>query len=138
MPCYRPQVCESALQKVTKDLPAFKNYNYRMRFHRFLVWGLLIVFGVGAVYSPQAVRAAPLNQASAFDLIIAMNTLRVSYGLPALIEDPIVDAVAQSTAATMAANNMSWHIGDVRGRLAGIWPFTRNPDLPFPGLTRES
>src|SRR4030095_14160478 len=34
------------------------------------------------------------------------------------IEDPIVNAVAQSTAATMAANNMSWHIGDVRGRLA--------------------
>jgi LysM repeat protein len=89
-----------------------------MRFHRFLVWGLLIVFGMGAVYSPQAVRAAPLNQASAYDLIIAMNTLRVSYGLPALIEDPIVDAVAQATAATMAANNMSWHIGDVRGRLA--------------------
>jgi hypothetical protein len=51
-------------------------------------------------------------------LIIAMNTLRVSYGLPALIEDPIVNAVAQSTAAIMAANNMSWHIGDVRGRLA--------------------
>nr|MDQ3006503.1 LysM peptidoglycan-binding domain-containing protein [Chloroflexota bacterium] len=42
----------------------------------------------------------------------------VSYGLPALIEDPIVNAVAQSTAATMAANNMSWHIGDVRGRIA--------------------
>ena len=51
-------------------------------------------------------------------LILAMNTLRVSYGLPALIEDPIVNAVAQSTAATMAANNMSWHIGDVRGRIA--------------------
>jgi LysM repeat protein len=47
-----------------------------------------------------------------------MNTLRVSYGLPALIEDPIVNAVAQNTAATMAANNMSWHIGDVRGRIA--------------------
>ena len=47
-----------------------------------------------------------------------MNTLRVAYGLPALIEDPIVNAVAQSTAATMAANNMSWHIGDVRGRIA--------------------
>lgn len=89
-----------------------------MRFQRFLGWGLLIVFGLGAVYSPLAVRAAPLNQASAYDLILAMNTLRVSYGLPALIEDPIVDAVAQSTAATMAANNMSWHIGDVRGRLA--------------------
>jgi LysM repeat protein len=89
-----------------------------MRLQHFLSWGILIVFGVGAFYPPQVVQAAPPNQASAFDLILAMNTLRVSYGLPALIEDPIVDALAQSTAATMAANNMSWHIGDVRGRLA--------------------
>jgi LysM repeat protein len=50
-------------------------------------------------------------------LIIAMNTLRMSYGLPALTEDPIIDAVAQSTAEIMAANQMSWHIGDVSGRL---------------------
>jgi LysM repeat protein len=93
-----------------------------MRLQRFLSWGmmliLLVVFTIGALDSPQAVRAARSSQASAYDLILAMNTLRVSYGLPALIEDPIVDAVAQSTAATMAANNMSWHIGDVRGRLA--------------------
>jgi LysM repeat protein len=99
-----------------------------MRFHRFLgrmiTLIVLIVVIVGAPWQPpQAVRAdevhpAPSNQASAFDLILAMNTLRVSYGLPALIEDPIIDAVAQSTAATMAANNMSWHIGDVRGRIA--------------------
>ena len=54
---------------------------------------------------------------TAFDLIIAMNTLRASYGLPVLKEDPIIDAVAQSTAEIMAANNMSSHIGDVRGRL---------------------
>ena len=99
-------------------------YNYRMRFQRFLGWSImLIVFGIGAFYRPQAVRAdeihpAPSNQASAYELILAMNTVRVSYGLPALVEDPIVNAVAQSTAATMAANNMSWHIGDVRGRLA--------------------
>lgn len=59
-----------------------------------------------------------MAQVSAFDLIIAMNTLRVSYGLPALIEDPIIDAVAQATAEIMAANQMSWHIGDVSGRLA--------------------
>jgi LysM repeat protein len=52
-----------------------------------------------------------------FDLIIAMNTLRASYGLPVLQEDPIVNAVAQATAEIMAANNMSSHIGDVRGRL---------------------
>ena len=85
---------------------------------------MLIVFGVGAFQLPGVVRAdeihpAPSNQVSAYELILAMNTLRVSYGLPALIEDPIVDAVAQSTAAAMAANNMSWHIGDVRGRIAG-------------------
>ncbi len=54
---------------------------------------------------------------TAYDLIIAMNTLRTSYGLPALVEDPIIDAVAQSTAEIMAANQMSWHIGDVSGRL---------------------
>src|SRR5262245_37452632 len=94
-----------------------------MRFQRFLGWGILILFGMGAFYTPQAVQAdkihlAPSYQASAYDLILAMNTLRVSYGHPALIEDPIVDAVAQSTASTMAINNMSWHIGNVRGRLA--------------------
>src|SRR4030095_3696066 len=102
-----------------------------MRFQRFpgsLILRIMLVMFI--VFGPQAARAdkrsspvdeiqpAPSNQVSAYDLILAMNTLRVSYGLPALIEDPIVDAVAQSTAATMAANNMSWHIGDVRGRLA--------------------
>jgi LysM repeat protein len=94
-----------------------------MRPQRFLGWCLLFALGVGALSHPPAARAdaihpAPSNQVSAFELILAMNTLRVSYGLPALIEDPIVNAVAQSTAATMAANNMSWHIGDVRGRIA--------------------
>jgi LysM repeat protein len=99
------------------------NYNYRMSFQRFLGLCMLILFGVGGFLSPGVARAeegrtAPQGQASAYDLILAMNTLRVAHGLPALIEDPIVDAVAQSTAATMAASNMSWHIGDVRGRIA--------------------
>jgi len=94
-----------------------------MRFQRFLGWFLLFIFGIGSFHRPQSVRAeeahsAPENQVSAYEMILAMNTLRVSYGLPALIEDPIVNAVAQSTAAIMAANNMSWHIGDVRGRIA--------------------
>lgn len=90
----------------------------RMRFQRFLGWFLLLVLAMGAFDRPPTVQAAPFKQASAYELILAMNTLRVSYGLPPLIEDPIVNAVAQSTAATMAANNMSWHIGDVRGRIA--------------------
>src|SRR5688500_2726776 len=94
-----------------------------MRFQSLLNWFILLVFGTGAFHPPQAVKAdevhlSPFKQVSAYELILAMNTLRVSYGLPALIEDPIINAVAQSTAATMAANNMSWHIGDVRGRIA--------------------
>ena len=58
------------------------------------------------------------SQVTAAALISAMNVLRTSNGLQALIEDPIIDAVAQSTAQTMADNLLSWHIGDVRGRLA--------------------
>ncbi len=68
-------------------------------------------------YQPQSRQASVKNSVSAYDLIIAMNTLRVSNGLPALIEDPIIDAVAQATAEYMAANLLSWHIGNVSGRL---------------------
>ena len=94
-----------------------------MRFQRFVICSVLSVWVLGIFYQQPVIRAAaePLakpSQVSAYDLILAMNTLRVSNGLPALIEDPIVDAVAQSTAATMAANNMSWHIGNGRGRIA--------------------
>ena len=94
-----------------------------MPYQRFSGLILLLVLGAVAFHPLQIVRAeeikpAPSSQVSAYELILAMNTLRVSYGLPALIEDPIVNAVAQNTAATMAANNMSWHIGDVRGRIA--------------------
>lgn len=60
---------------------------------------------------------APSSEVTAYDLILAMNTLRVSNGLSPLIEDPIINAVAQSTAEIMAANQMSWHIGNVSGRL---------------------
>ncbi len=89
-------------------------------------WFLLIALLAGFLF-PAAVAAradqpqnkpALASQATPFDLIIAMNTLRVSNGLPALVEDPIIDAVAQATAATMAADMMSWHIGNVSGRLA--------------------
>jgi len=63
-------------------------------------------------------NAALYAGVSAADLIAAMNSLRVSNGFSPLIEDPIIDAVAQSTAQIMAANQMSSHIGDVRGRIA--------------------
>jgi LysM repeat protein len=94
-----------------------------MRAKKFLSWLIIVALGVWFFSSFQSAQAgqslsARTDGVNAFDLIIAMNTLRVSNGLPALVEDPIVDAVAQSTAETMAANQMSWHIGDVRGRLA--------------------
>jgi LysM repeat protein len=113
---------QSLLMVTNKGIIAW-NYNGYMHSQRFTGWFLLMALLLGTFYRPQVVQAgqvhlAPSNQVSAYNLIIAMNTLRVSYGLPPLIEDPIVNAVAQSTAATMAANNMSWHIGNVRGRLA--------------------
>ena len=93
-----------------------------MRIQRVLSWLILITIGFGALYHPRAAQAerseaAPHEQVSAYELIIAMNTLRVSFGHPALIEDPIINAVAQYTAQVMADNSMSWHIGDVRGRI---------------------
>ena len=106
--------------------PSFNDtalYNYRMRIQRFFSRLFLIALVLSVSIGTKNVRArendpAPTKQTSAYEMIIAMNTLRVSNGLPALVEDPIINAVAQSTAATMAANNMSWHIGNVRGRLA--------------------
>ena len=90
------------------------NYNCRMHFRKSFRLFALTAWGLALFIPPRAAAA----QTSAYELILAMNTLRVSYGLPALVEDPIINAVAQATAQTMAANNMSWHIGDVRGRLA--------------------
>jgi len=94
-----------------------------MSSQRLFSFFIILVLGLGMLIHPQTVQAdendpLPSNQTSAYEMIIAMNTLRVAYGLPALIEDPIVNAVAQSTAQIMAANSMSWHIGDVRGRIA--------------------
>jgi LysM repeat protein len=100
------------------------NYNKMVQKKIFLhIFFLLILFTgfSNPVIVVQAAQSQTVQQDSgvtAYDLIIAMNTLRVSYGHSALVEDPIIDAVAQSTAEIMAANSMSWHIGDVAGRLA--------------------
>jgi LysM repeat protein len=82
-----------------------------------LLAAILIPAASAQASSPGQGNPARVAEVSAGDLILAMNTLRVSNGLPALLEDPIIDAVAQGTADTMAANQMSWHIGDVSGRI---------------------
>jgi LysM repeat protein len=97
-----------------------------MQIRKLATSWVALVLAVGLLYPLRLAHAssqaanfnpAPAATVSAYELIAAMNTLRVSYGLPALIEDPIINAVAQSTAQIMAANNMSWHMGNVRGRL---------------------
>jgi LysM repeat protein len=84
-----------------------------VRFVYRLIASLLVL----AILPLGIVQARPHREVTAFDLIIAMNTLRISLGNQALIEDPIINAVAQATAEIMAANQMSWHMGDVSGRI---------------------
>ena len=91
--------------------------NQQKRYLTLIQIGLLLIWLLSAP-GYQARDQSQSGEASRSELILAMNTLRVSQGLPPLIEDPIVNAVAQATAEIMAANNMSWHIGDVRGRIA--------------------
>jgi LysM repeat protein len=79
----------------------------------------LMALIVGLIATTHKVFAAKTTNVTWFDLIVAMNTLRTSYGLPALVADPIIDAVAQLTAESMAANQMTWHIGNVSGRIQG-------------------
>jgi LysM repeat protein len=86
---------------------------------------LLLLLVITVVFSPlQSIRVyaeakqAPHSQVAAYELISAMNFLRMSYGLPALIENSTINAVAQATAQVMADGQLSWHIGDVAGRIS--------------------
>lgn len=52
------------------------------------------------------------------EMISLVNNLRASNGLPALIEDPILNSTAYATAQAMAANGVCAHIGGARDRIA--------------------
>ena len=96
--------------------PGRRVYNncvqYKTSIHILIFLAILAGF-----LAPPSGKLAQATDVTAFDLIIAMNTARMSNGLPALIEDPIINAVAQSTAQIMANSQMSSHIGNVSGRL---------------------
>lgn len=56
----------------------------------------------------------------AYDLINLINGMRSANGLGSLAVDSALMACAQSTAETMAASNMTWHIGNVSGRASSF------------------
>ena len=89
---------------------------------RILVLVLLLIAIAFSPLQPVRVNAeqnsAPHAQVAAYELISAMNVLRMSNGLPALIENATINAVAQATAQIMADQQLSWHIGDVAGRIS--------------------
>jgi LysM repeat protein len=89
-----------------------------MRLKISLIYLLIIILAGSIIPGRNTSAAALQSSATAYELIAAMNSLRVSNGYSALIEDSIINAVAQATAEYMAAYEMSWHIGDVKGRLA--------------------
>ena len=82
----------------------------------------LLLIAVSAAKPNLATEAkdsqSPMRSVAAYELIAAMNVLRMANGLPALIENATINAVAQATAQTMADNLLSWHIGDVAGRIS--------------------
>ena len=82
---------------------------------------ICVVFGLtlwAALLSSASAAARQSNTVSAWDLINLINGQRGGYGLGALAFDQALMNCAQSTAQTMADYRMSWHIGDVSGRVA--------------------
>ena len=79
---------------------------------------LLFLLFFALVTLPASVTAQQANTVSAWDLIGLINGQRGGYGLSPLATDQALMNCAQSTAQTMADYQMSWHIGDVSGRVA--------------------
>jgi len=66
-------------------------------------------------------RVPPVSAStvSAAEMISMVNSIRTGvYGLPALIEDPILNSTAASTAYQMAVSGVCAHIGGARDRIA--------------------
>jgi hypothetical protein len=85
----------------------------------FLIITISMVLSVSLFATPRVAVAAPQSDnISTDDLINWTNSIRASYGHPALRIDPILMQTAQSTAETMAASHLNDHIGNVSGRVA--------------------
>ena len=85
------------------------------KFYRVLALLLLIPLLMGnTVLQP---IPAPSPTVTADDLLQLVNGLRTGNGLPALTVNSILMSTAQSTAETMAAGNLTWHIGSTSDRI---------------------
>ncbi len=67
-----------------------------------------------------SIQGSSAQSVGAYDLINLINGMRSANGLGALSVDSSLMACAQSTAETMAASHMSWHIGNVSGRASSF------------------
>lgn len=85
------------------------------KFYRVLAFLLLIPFLMGNTLRQPV--SAPSTSVTADDLLQLVNGLRTGNGLPALTVNSILMSTAQSTAETMAAGNLSWHIGSTSDRI---------------------
>ena len=81
---------------------------------------LLAAFVLALIVFCPGWRTASAQSVSASDLINLINGMRSANGLGALSVDYNLMACAQSTAETMAASHMTWHIGNVSGRASSF------------------
>jgi len=74
-----------------------------------IVLALIIVFSSIPAYAQQ--NHIPTYEASAYDLVNAVNALRAAYGLPAYSINSILMFTAQNQADFMSANGIVTHLG---------------------------
>jgi len=84
---------------------------------KFLVISALFVILVTTLGIPVS-HVSAANTVTAGDLISLVNSIRTGNGLPALTENSILDGTAQATAQEMADEDLTDHIGNVKGRIA--------------------
>ncbi len=75
---------------------------------------------IAIAYSCLLTASVSSQSVGAYDLINLINGMRSSNGLGSLSVDSSLMACAQSTAETMAASHMTWHIGNVSGRASSF------------------
>ena len=104
----------------------------------------VIISSTFIIHQQTPTAASSSSAVSAQDLLNLVNGLRTANGLSPLTVNSILMSTAQSTAQTMADNNLTWHIGSTSDRVAAagygggstVWA-TENFAVGSDGLTIE-